>query len=154
MENFAGLRAERSHSFVVAVPLAEAFELFTPEGERLWAHGWDPVYIHPADGRTEQDMVFLTSHNDESTIWTLVRHDPPAAIVEYLRVTPGSRIASVMVQCAVMDEAKTRVTVMYRFTGLSDAGNDYVRSMDEPQFSAFIDGWGTAISAALAARAG
>jgi hypothetical protein len=58
----------------------------------------------------------------------------------------------VMVQCAVMDEAKTRVTVMYRFTGLSDAGNDYVRSMDEPQFSAFIDGWGTAISAALAAR--
>jgi hypothetical protein len=148
MADFTGERTERSHSFVVARPLAESFALFTPEGERAWAQGWDPRYVYPADGRTEQGMVFITTHNQETTIWTLVRHDPGAGIVEYLRVTPGARIASVLVQCAGIDAARTRVTVVYRFTGLSEAGNAYVRAMDEPHYRAFIDGWDSAIEAA------
>ena len=28
----------------VALPSPEAFALFTPEGERSWAHGWNPEY--------------------------------------------------------------------------------------------------------------
>ncbi len=148
MDDFVGERAERSHAFVVARPIAEAFELFTPAGERAWAQGWDPRYVHPADGRTEQGMVFITTHNDETTIWTMLRHDPGAGIVEYLRVTPGARIASVLVQCSAIDAARTRVTVVYRFTGLSEAGNASVRAMDETHYRAFIDGWGTAIEAA------
>jgi hypothetical protein len=152
MIDFIAERAERSHSFVVALPLAEAFELFTPEGERAWAQGWDPRYMYPADGRTEQGMVFVTTHNGETTIWTMVRHDRPGGIVEYLRTTPGSRVASVLVQCTATDAARTRVTVVYRFTGLSEAGNEYVRSMDEAHYRVFIDGWGTAIATAQATR--
>jgi hypothetical protein len=148
MGAFIGERAVRSHSFVVDLPIAEAFKLFEPEGERAWAQGWAPRYVFPADGRAEAGMVFVTHHGKEETVWTLTRHDPAAALVEYVRLTPGSRIATVLVQCADAGLDKTRVTVVYTFTGLSDAGNQYVRAMDEAHYRAFIDGWGVAIAAA------
>ena len=98
--SFAGERATRSHSFVVALASREAFALFEPEGERAWAQGWDPQYVHPRDGRAEAGMVFTTDHGGENTIWIMTRHEPAAGLVEYVRTTPGSRIATVMVQCA------------------------------------------------------
>lgn len=152
MDGFRGERAVRSHSFIVELPVAEAFRLFEPEGEREWAQGWDPRYVHPADGRAEQGMVFTTTHGNESTIWNLVRHDPPGGVVEYLRVTPGSRVAAVLVQCADAGAGRTRVTVVYTFTALSASGDDYVRAMDEAHYRAFIDGWATAIESALVRR--
>jgi hypothetical protein len=154
MDGFSGGRAVRSHSFTVALPMAEAFRLFEPEGERAWAQGWDPRYVFPADGTPERGMVFTTSHGNESTIWNLTRHDPQGGVVEYLRVTPGSRVAVVLVQCAEIGPRKTRVTVVYTFTGLNEAGNEYVRAMDEAHYRAFIDGWATAIEASLRGDAG
>lgn len=148
MERFAGERAVRSHSFTLPLPRDEAFRLFEPEGERAWAQGWDPHYVYPVDGHAEQGMVFTTSHGNESTLWNLVRHDARGGLVEYLRITPGSRVAVVLVQCAEIDPRTTRVTVVYTFTGLSEAGNAYVRAMDEAHYRAFIDGWPAAIAAA------
>jgi hypothetical protein len=145
---FAAERAVRSHSFVLALPVARAFPLFEPEGERVWAKGWEPKYLHPANGRTEAGMVFTTSHGGEDTTWLMTRYEPAAGIVEYARVTPGSRIASVLVQCARLDAARTRVTVIYTFTALSEAGNGYVRSMDEAHYGQMIDGWAKAIEEA------
>ena len=146
MSSFIAERATRSHSFVAEIPAARAFRLFEPEGEKAWAQGWDPVYVHPADGRTEQGMVFTTSHNTEDTIWMVTRHEPRAGIVEYARVTPGSRTATVLVQCAALDAARTRVTVIYVLTGLSEAGNAYVRKMDEAAYRDYIDSWRDAIA--------
>jgi hypothetical protein len=146
MTAFTAERATRSHSFVVEMPAARAFRLFEPEGEKAWAKGWDPVYVHPTDGRTEQGMVFTTSHGAEDTIWMMTRHEPQAGIVEYARVTPGSRTATVLVQCASLDAARTRVTVIYVLTGLGDAGNAYVRKMDEAAYRDYIDSWRDAIA--------
>jgi len=148
--SFAAERAVRSHSFVLALPMARAFPLFEPEGERAWARGWDPKYLHPVDGRAQAGMVFTTSHGGEDTIWLMTRHEPHAGIVEYARTTPGSRIATVLVQCARLDAARTRVTVIYTFTGLSEAGNGYVRTMDEARYAEMIDGWARAIEEGLA----
>ena len=148
--SFAAERAVRSHSFVVALPTSRAFRLFEPEGERAWAAGWDPKYLQPADGRAEAGMVFTTSHGGEDTVWLMTRHEPQAGIVEYARVTPGSRIAAVLVQCARLDAARTRVTVIYTFTALSEAGNAYVRAMDDSRYGEMIDGWARAIEEAAA----
>ena len=146
--SFVAERAIRSHSFALALPVSRAFPLFEPEGERAWARGWDPEYLHPADGRAEAGMVFTTSHGGEDTVWLVTRHEPPSGIVEYARVTPGSRIATVLVQCARLDAARTRVTVIYAFTGLSEAGNAYVRAMDEARYAEMIEGWARAIEEA------
>lgn len=143
--SFVAERAVRSHSFILARPAHEAFGLFTPEGERAWAAGWDPRYLHPRDGRTEAGMVFVTSHGGEETVWTMTRHEPAAGIVEYVRTTPGNRTATVLVQCSPMGPGATRVTVIYAMTALDEAGNRYVREMDEGRYREFIDGWKTAI---------
>ena len=143
---FKAERASRSHWFVVELPLAEAFKLFEPEGERAWAEGWEPRYLHPADGRAEAGMVFTTGEGEEATIWTLARHEPAAGLVEYVRVTPASRVAVVLVQCASLGPSRTRVTVAYTFTGLAESGNAYIRQMDQARFAAFIESWERSIA--------
>ncbi|HST00737.1 MAG TPA: hypothetical protein VLJ84_03675, partial [Usitatibacter sp.] len=78
--------------------------------------------------------------------WLMTRHEPQAGIVEYARVTPGSRIATVLVQCARLDAARTRVAVIYTFTGLADAGNAFIAAMDESHYRAYIESWAAAIA--------
>lgn len=147
MTAFTAMRAVRSHDFVVEKPLDQAFHLFEPEGERAWAKGWNPTYLSPPSGRTEAGMVFKTWHGGEGTIWMVVRHEPAAGLIEYVRMTPGSRVASVLVQCTSLDAHRTRVNVVYSFTGLTDAGNAYIKKMDEKSYRAYIESWGSAIAA-------
>ena len=149
MSAFRSERAVRSHAFTLPLSRADAFRFFEPEGERAWAPGWEPKYAYPPDGRAETDMVFTTDAAGEATVWSVIRHDPVAGVVEYLRVTPGSRIARVNVRCEAMGAAETRVSVTYVYTGLDDAGNAYVRDMHERAYSEFIDSWAAAIRSAL-----
>jgi len=142
---FKSERATRSHSFKLPLAAPKAIGLFTPEGERGWAEGWDPQYLHPADGRTEAGMVFMTRHGGEETIWTMTRYEAAGGIVEYVRTTPGSRTATVLVQCAPLGLNETRVTVIYAFTTLGPAGADQVRRMDDANYREYIDSWQTAI---------
>ena len=146
MESFRAEHIVRTHAFTVAMPIARAYELFMPEGERAWAPGWDPTYLHPRDGMPQRGMVFTTGHGGEHTLWTMTRHEPAAGTVEYQRITPGSRMGSVLVECAAKDLTSTRVTVTYALTGLSDAGNQVLRDMDEAKFRAFIGDWERAIA--------
>jgi hypothetical protein len=139
----------RSHSLVVDRPLAEAFTLFTPEGERAWAQGWEPRYHHPEDGRLERGLVFTTGGGAEHTIWTVARLDPPN-LVEYIRTTPGSRTGTVLVQCAALGDARTRATVVYSLTSLTEAGAKVLRELDEAAFGRFIASWEASIAEALA----
>jgi hypothetical protein len=149
MPAFVGERALRAHSFDLPLPVSEAFRFFEPEGERAWAPGWNPVYVYPATGQPEKGMVFTTGEGDEHTIWIVMGYAPGAGAVEYARITPGARIAMVRVQCSAVDAANTRVAVSYEYTGLSEAGNAYVRSMDPPAYEAFIDSWGETIRGTL-----
>jgi len=139
-------RAVRSRSFALAWPPERALGLFTPEGERAWAEGWDPQYVFPRDGRTEAGMVFVTHHGGEETVWTMTRYEPASGLVEYVRTTPGNRTAIVLVQCAPFTQGRTRVTVQYTITGLGEGGDRYVREMDETRYGAMIEGWRAALA--------
>jgi hypothetical protein len=135
----------RSHSFDLPVAAADAFHFFEPEGERSWAPGWNPIYVYPAHGLPEKGMVFTTGQGEEYTIWIVLGHAPESGAVEYARITPGARLAIVRVQCMALEADATRVTVSYEYTGLSEAGNTYVRGMDETSYKSFIDSWGETI---------
>jgi len=152
MSAFRAEFAERAHDFTLTLPLPEAFHLFTPEGERVWAEGWDPKYMQPADGRAARGMVFTTAHGQEDTIWMMVRHEPAQGLVEYVRCTPGSRIGRVLVQCSALDAQRTRVNVVYALTGLSESGNERIRELDEAHYRRYIASWEESIARALKAR--
>ena len=143
------MHVARSHSLVVEKPLAEAFLLFTPEGERAWAEGWDPTYRHPEDGKLERGLVFTTGSGAESTIWTVIRFDPPN-LVEYVRTTPGSRTGTVLVQCSALDDSRTRATVVYSLTSLGAEGEKTLKALDDGAFVRFIESWEQSIAKAIA----
>jgi hypothetical protein len=143
---FTAAHVERSHAFVLDLPMERAFRLFEPEGERLWAQGWDPEYLHPAGvAAARPGVVFRTRHGGEETVWMVLRHDPAAGLVEYMRATPGSRMGTVLVQCSPLAASRTRVSVQYALTALSEAGNTVLEGLDEAHYRAFIESWRASI---------
>jgi ABC-type amino acid transport substrate-binding protein len=124
------MRCVCAGSLHVALPPGRAAALFTPEGERRWAHGWAPEY--PADG-----PVFVT--NDGATVWIELGD------LRYARVTPGVQAGTVAVRLAP-DGDGTRAEVTYDLTALSgDAGlAAFAAGFDE-----MMAAWERAIAAAL-----
>jgi hypothetical protein len=146
--DFQAEHAVRSATFTLELPRERAFPYFTPEGERAWAPGWEPRYLHPADGRAAEGMVFTTSLSEE-TIWMMLRYQPAEGRVEYLRLTPGSRLGIVRVDCTSLSATRTRVNVSYELTALTEAGNATIRALDDSAFANFISGWPEAINRAI-----
>ena len=140
MSDFRAERMVRTHHFELPMAPAEAIRFFTPEGERAWAKGWEPRYLHPADGRATAGMVFTTGHGGEETLWMMTRHEPEFGVAEYLRVTPGSRMGTVRVQCSEAAQG-TRVTVTYSLTALTQAGNATLVALGAGAYEAFIESW-------------
>lgn len=111
--------------FPLASPPTRAFELFTPLGEIDWVPGWSPAFVHPTDGQLVEDQVFTTGDvgSREHTQWWVIRLERAALEVEYLRVTPDSRIARVSVGVRVGDTGDQSVAdVTYRLTPLNERG--------------------------------
>jgi hypothetical protein len=148
---FAASHAIAEHIINLPLSADEAFPLFTPEGERLWIEDWNPHYFYPANGETIVDMVFTTSHGDETTYWTLVDFDNLAHQVRYSRVTPGSRTVIVEVKCEATGEHATKVTVRYTLTSLSEAGNAAIAAF-VAGYQAMIEDWRTKILAYIERR--
>jgi hypothetical protein len=129
-------------SFELAVPAAQAIELFTPEGERLWAgDAWDPRYpVALADGATgaERGTVFVTRHGHAETVWVATAND--GGSVTYARATPGATAGLVGVRCASADPETTTVEVTYELSSLTDAADveldDFARGYEQ-----FIASW-------------
>ena len=120
-----GHRVVCSGSFELPMEPDRVFPLFTPLGEIDWVPGWNPRFVHPADGTLERDQVFVTGEEEaaELTLWSVVRVDEPAREAEYLRITPGSRLGRVAV--AVLPEATgSRVEVTYCLTALYEEAEE------------------------------
>jgi len=130
----------RSHAILLDAPPDTVFPLFTPAGEKLWIREWDPQYLHPSSGETQQGMVFTTGAGDDLTFWGLVDYDPQRYRARYARVTPASRFGFVEVACTAQGGG-TRVQVTYTFTALTDAGNAFLEQFSEAAFGKMIDGW-------------
>ena len=125
-----------------------AFGMFTPLGERAWAQGWDPEFLHPLDGTACADSVFLTRAGGVETIWTTIAHDPPARAA-YSRVTPGLHAVIVRVGLRDPGDGGTQADVSYAFTALTPAGNQAVAEM-VGGFDGWMEEWESSINRALA----
>ena len=115
----------------VDLPPDKAIELFTPEGERRWADGWDPSYPG-AD-----DTVFLTG----DTTWITVERG--ARVRRYARFTPGVQDGTVSVRCRPAGDG-TVATVGYELTAL---GPEADLAAFEAEYEAVLAGWEREIAA-------
>jgi hypothetical protein len=137
----------RSAEITVRLPRDQTMALFTAEGERRWADGWDPRY--PDSGRRDgTGAVFTTAHGAGHTTWIMVDHGSQQ--VRYARVTSGMSAGIVAVAAVACDGQTTRVRVTYDLTALSAAGEEWLAAFDA-HYDTEIASWATDIAAALQA---
>ena len=141
-------RVERSAELRFGHPVEVAFEMFTPEGERAWAPGWDPRPVTPSGETGVPDAVFTTDHGGAHAVWFVVELDRERRRVGYVNFVAGTRVTRVDVACDAAGPSDTVATVRYVVTGLSDAGNAYAREFDA-NFEATMAHWQSAIASAL-----
>ncbi len=123
-------------------PRAPALALFTAEGERAWAPGWDPAF--PAPERTEgAGAVFVTANAEQTTTWVMVDQDEHG--VRYARFTPGATAGTVAVTVLAAESTSTRVRVSYDLTALSPDGARWLETF-AADFVTYIAHWEAAIS--------
>jgi hypothetical protein len=143
------LPATQIRSFRLDAPLARVFPLFTAEGERHWAPGWEPVIL---SGAEERGSAFVTrGHTGVETTWIVADYRPAEGRVSYARLAQGSNIGLVDVACTPAEGGGTVVSVRYTLTGLTEQGRAFVRQFLEPEhYARMIEEWRMATSAALA----
>ena len=120
--------------------------MFTPSGERSWAHGWDPRFPSPGADETDPGTVFQTSHDGRESIWVVARCNFGRSI-EYVTATPGERCGLVAVTCERSANG-TKATVNYDLTSLSreaDAELDRFAA----NYPSFLSHWENSIGEAI-----
>jgi hypothetical protein len=146
---FTPAHRTRAATLRLDAPPERAFAMFTPLGERAWAQGWDPRFLHPLDGEACEGSVFVTRAGGIETIWTTIAHHPPTRAA-YSRVTPGLHAVVVDVRLRPGDDGDTLAGVSYAFTALTPTGNDAVAEMADG-FAGWMETWESSINHALAA---
>ncbi len=143
--------ATQVRSFRLEAPIERVFPLFTAEGERSWAPGWEPKVL---SGDVERGSAFVTrAHSGIETTWIVADYRPAEGRVSYARLAQGSNIGLVDVVCTAAEGGATVVSVRYTLTGVSDVGRAFVREFLEPtHYARMIDEWQAATSSALASK--
>lgn len=138
----------RVRSFRLDAPCARVFAMFTPEGERTWAPGWNPEML---SGGETRGSVFRTRTHEAETLWIVADYRPAEGRVSYARLRQGSNFGLVDVGCRDIDGGASEISVRYTLTGIGAEGEAFVREfLDEKAYAAFIEEWRRAIGAALA----
>jgi hypothetical protein len=110
------MRVQLTGSFVLPAPLDVVMPLFTAEGERAWAPGWEPAY---ADAAVHEVGQVWTTAGPPGTTWVTVQAD--ADCVRYARVAREDSAGIVTVRGKAGADGTT-VTVTYDLSALSPAG--------------------------------
>jgi hypothetical protein len=142
-KHFASQVVSHTEEFLVERSISDVFPLFSPEGERLWAPGWD--YTNLLDStELEPDYVFLTDthdHRSAQAIWIVSGYDLAGHYVSYYKVEPGQKLGKIVVQCFEQSRTSTVVRVTYKYIGLSDSGNRFVATFTKEAYKEFMEGW-------------
>lgn len=141
MTPFAPASVEFTGAVTVALPIDEAFELFSPVGEARWVPDWHPELLHPPGGEWERGQIFRTREMYGDAVWIVTALDRASRDVEYHRVEPGRYVARVRVRCEGADERRTQVYVRYAFIGLSADGNADIARMTQSEFDGKMQRW-------------
>ena len=134
--------------FHLNAPVERVFPLFTAEGERAWAPGWQPRIL---SGSRERGSAFMTSTHDGSTVtWIVTDYRPAEGRVSYARLVQDSNIGIVDVVCTTAAGGGTDVSVRYTLTAVSESGKSFVAHFLSAQhYTIMIDEWRVATSKAL-----
>ena len=146
------MHARSEFTFTVQGPMAEAFPLFGPEGERAWAGPeWDPQFVYPIPAKDVEGAVFHVHHGHHSATWVNTAFDAQGGHAAYVYVIEGKMATRIDVQLTPVDAATTSVRVMYERTALDPSVKPDIAEMaqSDPKMGAE---WEQAIGEYLKSR--
>jgi hypothetical protein len=126
-------------TFHLNAPRERVFPLFTAEGERAWAPGWQPKIL---SGSRERGSAFITTAHSGSTVtWIVTEYRPAEGRVSYARLD---------VVCTEAADGGTDISVRYTLTAVNETGQSFVAQfLSQPHYTTMIDEWRVATSKAL-----
>jgi hypothetical protein len=128
MSGPAPLHTREQFSLFVNAPFEVAWPLFGADQERVWAPGWDPVFLWPNKAFDQEGMVFKIRHGQNNAVWVNTAFDPIARRIQYVYVIPEVVVTLITLKLTPHN-ASTTVEVVYERTALSDAAIETVQGM-------------------------
>jgi len=125
----------------LSASVGQAFQMFSPLGEKLWVPGWDPELLYPPNVAWEEGLIFRTREETGDAVWIVTRLDASGHRVVYHRVEPGRYVARIDVRCGAVADDFTEATTAYSFVGLSESGNDEIAAMTQDSYDEKMDRW-------------
>ena len=147
---------QRTESFTIKLhgAVSEVTPLFGPVQEEEWAPGWNPHFLHPAEGAQHEGVVFTTpGPAGRERIWLVTAYDAGNGHVNYVLITPGFTINQINIQVQPDGRGECKAIITYRHSALTPDGNQEVTKLNAHWAEEEREHWEAAINAALANRA-
>ena len=139
---FRSKRVTRVYSQTINATPEKVFPLLCPVREAEWLDGWQYDMIYSDSGLVEEGAVFSTPYEgEEDTVWIVTKHDPRNHEIVFARYTPNSRTCVLEIAVKPKDENSSTVDISYTYTGITQAGNDFIDKFSEDAFLEAVTFW-------------
>ncbi len=134
MNAFRSERAVKQYTMTLQAPPAEVFPLLCPVREYEWIEPWSCDMVFSASGVAENNAVFRTTFPAQGGLetWIVCRYEKDRAI-EFIRLVPDFKVNRLDVALAAA-EGTTIATWTHTYTGLSEAGNQWIKNLTDDTF--------------------
>jgi len=134
MSTFKAERVVKSYTMKLCKPPEKVFPLLCPVREYDWIEPWSCDMVFSQTGVAENNAVFRTNfaaQGGEET-WVVIRYEKNKAI-EFIRMIEGFKINRLDIALRA-EQSKTIARWTHTYTGLSDAGNRWIRNISDESF--------------------
>ena len=85
-------------------------------------------------------------HDGTETVWVITEFDEIEHRIAYTTVTPNLKVNHIVINCESDRLDHTKARVSYTITGLSEKGNQYVKSFSKQHYHEWMTDWEKAIN--------
>jgi len=140
--SFKAKHITRSYEQTINAAPSKVFDLLCPVKEAEWLDGWDYTLLYSKSGLAEEGCVFLSRQEGEKdTIWMITKRDVQNREIEFVRVTPESRIARLTISVDEKEGMVSKVVISYVITSLCEEGNQFLTAFTEEKFTEAMQFW-------------
>ncbi len=131
----AANRISRTRVLRIRAPRDVVFPLLCPVREAEYLSDWQAEILYSKSGVAEEGCIFRTRNpGGEPSIWTIRVHDEAAGLIEFVIVTPESRVSTLAVELRDAAHETTDVTFTYTHTAIADPGRTFIAEFTEERF--------------------